>query len=112
MRKLLVLFVLAVTFQSAHASLEIYDSATGKYLGNLNANQYDPNSISNPYGKYGSRYSPDSINNPYSQYGSRYNLDSQNNLYAVPSQDGSRYILDSINNTYTIPSIRWDNMRR
>jgi hypothetical protein len=40
----------------------------GRYLGNLNSNQYDPNSVSNPYGRYGSQYSPDSINNPYGQY--------------------------------------------
>ena len=85
MRKLLALFVLAVTFQHAHSALEIYDPATGKYLGNLNGNQYDPNSVNNPYGQYGSRYSPDSINNPYGQYGSRYSPDSPNNPYAAPS---------------------------
>ena len=44
----------------------------GQYLGNLNANRYDPNSISNPYGQYGSRYSPNSVNNPYGQYGNPY----------------------------------------
>ena len=40
----------------------------GTYLGNLNANRYDPNSIANPYGTYGSRYSPNSVNNPYGAY--------------------------------------------
>ena len=44
----------------------------GAYLGNLNANRYDPNSISNPYGQYGSPYSPNSVNNPYGTYGNRY----------------------------------------
>jgi hypothetical protein len=44
----------------------------GQYLGNLNNNRYDPNSVANPYGQYGSRYSPNSINNPYGQYGNRY----------------------------------------
>lgn len=39
--------------------------ADGKYEGNLNDNQFDPNSVSNPYGRYGSQYSPDSVNNPY-----------------------------------------------
>ena len=66
MRKLFLLFVLALTFQ-AHASPAIYDSSTGKYLGNLSSNPYDPNSVSNPYGQYGSKYSPDSINNEYGQ---------------------------------------------
>jgi hypothetical protein len=61
----------------------IIDRQTGKYLGNLSANQYDPNSVSNPYGRYGSEYSADSINNPYGQYGSRYSNDSPNNPYAT-----------------------------
>ena len=58
-------------------------SPDGKYLGNLNANSYDPNSVSNPYGRYGSQYSPDSINNPYGQYGSPYSPNSVNNPYAT-----------------------------
>ena len=59
------------------------DRQTGKYLGNLSTNQYDPNSVSNPYGQYGSQYSPDSVNNPYGQYGSQYSNDSANNPYAT-----------------------------
>ena len=58
-------------------------SPSGKYLGRLSSNQYDPDSVSNPYGRYGSRYSPDSINNPYGQYGSRYSNQSPNNPYAT-----------------------------
>lgn len=42
----------------------IYDSQ-GNYRGKLNSNRYDADSISNPYGRYGSRYSQDSLNNPY-----------------------------------------------
>jgi hypothetical protein len=57
--------------------------ACRKYLGNLNANSYDPNSVSNPYGRYGSPYSPDSINNPYGQYGSPYSPNSVTNPYAT-----------------------------
>jgi len=37
-----------------------------QYSGNVNSNSLDPNSISNPLGRYGSPLSPDSINNPYS----------------------------------------------
>ena len=55
----------------------------GQYLGKLSANPYDPDSISNPYGKYGSPYSPTSINNPYSQYGSQFSPISPNNPYAT-----------------------------
>lgn len=41
----------------------------GTYLGELSANRYAPDSVSNPYGRFGSRYSPTSVNNPYSPYG-------------------------------------------
>ncbi|MFM8982137.1 MAG: hypothetical protein ACKOLA_04380, partial [Spartobacteria bacterium] len=49
----------------------------------LSANPYDHDSVSNPYGRYGSPYSPTSINNPYSQYGSPYSPISPNNPYAT-----------------------------
>lgn len=57
-------------------------SPSGKYLGTLSSNPYDANSVSNPYGQYGSPYSSDSINNPYGQYGSPYSNQSPNNPYA------------------------------
>jgi hypothetical protein len=55
----------------------------GTYLGRLSSNPYDPQSVANPYGKYGSPYSPTSINNPYSKYGSEYSTMSPNNPYAT-----------------------------
>lgn len=61
----------------------LYDSESGKYLGRLSANPYDPDSTSNPYGRYGSPYSADSVNNPYGEYGSRYSDKSANNPYAT-----------------------------
>jgi len=60
-------------------SPKMYDSQGG-YHGNLNANPYDPNSVVNPYGRYGSPYSSDSINNPYGA-GSPYRQDSPTNPY-------------------------------
>ena len=60
-------------------SPKLYDS-DGNYRGNLNNNQFDPNSIANPYGRYGSQYSAESINNPYGA-GSQYNSDSPYNPY-------------------------------
>ena len=51
-------------------------------LGNLSANPYAPDSISNPYGA-GSIYAPNSINNPYGKYGSPYSNQSANNPYAT-----------------------------
>ena len=61
---------------------EIY-AKDGTYLGKLNSNRYDPESVSNPYGRYGSRHSPTSINNPYSVYGSRYSSQSARNPYTT-----------------------------
>ena len=52
----------------------------GEFRGNLNGNRYDPDSVSNPYGRYGSEYSSDSINNSYGA-GSKYKSDSPNNEY-------------------------------
>lgn len=81
----IVLFALAIIpsmFAFAGTPI-LVDRQTGKYLGDLSANPYAPNSTSNPYGQYGSQYSPDSINNPYGQYGSPYSIDSANNPYAT-----------------------------
>ena len=77
-----VLLLTIATLANANPPI-LVDRQTGKYLGNLSTNQYDPNSTSNPYGQYGSKYSPDSVNNPYGQYGSRYSNDSPNNPYAT-----------------------------
>lgn len=56
--------------------------ADGTYLGRLNSNRYDPKSVANPYGEYGSKYSRTSINNPYGEYGSKYSNTSARNPYA------------------------------
>ncbi len=68
-------------YGSSADSPKLYDSQ-GNFRGNVNANKYDPDSVANPYGRYGSQYSPDSINNPYGA-GSRYNQDSPNNPYGT-----------------------------
>ena len=60
-----------VDYRGDYNSPKIY-APDGQFLGNLNNNRYDPNSIANPYGQYGNRYSPNSLNNPYGQYGNPY----------------------------------------
>jgi hypothetical protein len=74
-------FGIAVTAANAQTP-QIY-APDGTYLGNLNSNQFDPNSVSNPYGRYGNPYSPDSINNPLGQYGSPFSPNSVNNPFAT-----------------------------
>lgn len=68
---------------TASAAPRLYDQETGKYLGTLSSNKFDPDSTSNEYGQYGSSYSPDSINNEYGEYGSPYSDKSPNNPYAT-----------------------------
>lgn len=79
--------ILALVLYSAASCMAqppaLINKQTGKYLGNLSTNQYDANSTSNPYGRYGSQYSADSVNNPYGQYGSQYSNDSADNPYAT-----------------------------
>ena len=77
----MIIFLFAIAVQASPPTL--VDRQTGKYLGTLSNNRYDPDSVSNPYGQYGSKYSPDSINNPYGQYGNKYSPDSPNNPYAT-----------------------------
>jgi len=55
----------------------------GTYLGNLSANRFDPNSVSNPWGQFGSPYSPTSINNKFSPWGSPYSPVSVNNPFTT-----------------------------
>lgn len=66
------------------------------YLGSLNTNRYDSNSIWNQYGTYGSRYSSTSIWNEYGTYGSEYSSYSPWNQYAstppvIVDKDGKFY---------------------
>ena len=69
-------------FSSGYNSPQIR-GADGTYLGRLNKNRFDADSISNPFGRYGSKFSPDSINNPYGKYGSPYSPYSATNPYAT-----------------------------
>ncbi len=82
--KTTILFILFLIFPlTLFANPPIIVSPDGTYLGNLSQNKYDPDSVNNPYGQYGSQYNSDSINNPYGQYGSPYSNDSVNNPYAT-----------------------------
>jgi hypothetical protein len=64
----------------------------GTYLGRLSANRHDPESVSNPHGKYGNPYSPTSIHNPFSPYGNKFSPLSPHNPYSTqaPKLSGTR----------------------
>ena len=53
-----------VDFRNSSNSPHIY-SPRGEYLGNLNNNQFDPNSVSNQFGA-GNPFRPNGVNNPFS----------------------------------------------
>ena len=53
-----------------------------EYLGDLSANEYDPNSIANQYGA-GNPYSSNSITNQFGIYGNPYSNQSATNPYAT-----------------------------
>jgi hypothetical protein len=64
-----IVLVLATAFPAAAEDWSVGGGASavtshGKYLGRFNANRFDPESIANPFGRYGASSSPDSINNP------------------------------------------------
>ena len=83
--RILLLSITIILAPVAATACEDTVSSQGTYLGKLNDNPYDPDSVSNLYGRYGSPYSPDSINNPYGKYGSPYSNTSVNNPYATKS---------------------------
>lgn len=65
---------------SPYSGAKVYNSK-GEFRGNLNGNQFDPDSVSNQFGKYGSQFSPESINNEFWE-GSEFHPDSPNNQFS------------------------------
>jgi hypothetical protein len=98
---------------AAGAPAQTQTESGGTYLGNLSANVFDPNSISNPYGRFGSSLSSQSVANPYSIYGSPFSSQGVTNPYATDTpkiygQDGTylgklssnRFDPESVSNPY------------
>jgi hypothetical protein len=81
MRRLILAAALLAATPALAQPPQIY-APDGTYLGNLSTNQFDPNSVSNPYGRYGNPYSPDSINNRFGRYGNPFSPDSVRNPFA------------------------------
>lgn len=80
---IIIITVFLVLFITITYAQDENGGSGGEYLGKYSSNPYDSDSVSNPYGQYGSQYSSQSINNPYSQYGSPYSSESANNPYAT-----------------------------
>ena len=59
----------------------LYDRE-GNYRGRLSANPYDPDSTSNPFGRYGNPFSSESVNNPFGA-GNPFRSDSPTNPFGT-----------------------------
>ena len=82
----LVTFIGFVTYAEvvrAEGTPYIVDTTTGRYLGNLSANEFDANSVNNEFGTYGNQFNPNSVNNIFGPYGSDYSNTSINNPFAT-----------------------------
>ncbi len=112
-----IFFVMLISFTLVYGQTSSTTNQKYKYLGKYSANKYDPESISNKYGRYGSKYSPESVNNPYSPYGSPYSPSSVNNPYLsgagspiLVGEDGqylgrlnsNKYDPESVSNPYGV----------
>src|SRR5574343_1476045 len=77
--------VVVVSFAlEAHAQVVVVDQSTGRVVGTLNGNKYDPYSIANQYSELSNPYSANSLNNPYGTTANPYMPGSINNPYSVP----------------------------
>ena len=103
---LLTSLILCLTSLTAQKALHIYGGQDHDiYLGCLNCNSYDNNSIWNVYGTYGSPYNSNSIWNEYGTYGSSYSQYSPFNKYAdyppvIVDKDGAFYGYFTINRSH------------
>jgi hypothetical protein len=78
------------------------------YLGCLNCNNFDKNSIWNEYGKYGSSYNSNSIWNEYGKFGNEYNAYSPWNSYSSTPP----VIVDLNGNFYGYFTVNKSNYKR
>jgi hypothetical protein len=105
MKKLLVsiLLILAYSLKSYSQTLHLYGGQNHDvYLGCLNCNSFDKNSIWNAYGNYGNSYNPKSIWNKFGTYGNDFNTYSPWNAYGsyppvVVDADGNFYGYFTVN---------------
>ena len=81
MKKLFIIFIFFSS--SLHSEILLYGRNNhDKFLGCLDCNWSDSDSICNKFGKYGSQFSDDSIFNEFGVYGNRFNSSSPWNKYS------------------------------
>ncbi|WP_047547300.1 hypothetical protein [Psychroserpens sp. Hel_I_66] len=102
-KNIFFLFTFLISIIASGQTMHLYGGSNHDvYLGCLNCNSYDSNSIWNEYGTYGSSYNTKSIWNEYGTYGSKYNTFSPWNSYSndppiVVDKDGNFYGYFTVN---------------
>ncbi|GIM59897.1 hypothetical protein [Capnocytophaga canimorsus] len=109
MKKIMYLLLLFVIGNVSAQTLHIYGGASHDvYLGCLNCDNYNLNSIWNEYGDYGNSYQYNSIWNEYGSYGSEYSDTSPWNKYA----NHPPVIVDKQGNFYGYFTVNQYNSKR
>jgi hypothetical protein len=110
---IILFFILLLSMPVFSQSLMLFGGRNHDvFLGYLNHNQYESDSIWNQYGNFGSKYNSDSIWNQYGTYGSRYSSDSPFNPYAqnppvIVDPDGNFYGYFTLNRSKNPTRIEW-----
>ena len=81
----IILTIISSCCHALHAESPVLVAPNGQFLGNVNSNRYDYNSIANPSGPYGSPLNPTSIYSPVSPYGNPYSPSYIGNSFAHPN---------------------------
>jgi hypothetical protein len=93
----IIMLIIVTSINLNAQTLQIYGGTNhDEYLGCLNCNKFDSNSIWNEYGSFGSKYNSNSIWNAYGTYGSKYNSNSpwnsfSNNPPVIVDKEGNFY---------------------
>ena len=104
MKKLIIIFILFFS-SSLHSEILLFGGNNhDEFLGCLDCNRLDSDSICNKFGTYGSLFSSDSIFNRFGTYGSRFNssspwnrFSSSNSVPVAVDRQGASYGYFTIN---------------
>ena len=110
MKKLffLVLIIVSSTGLYSQALMLYGGTSHDVFLGYLNTNKFDSDSIWNQFGDYGSKFKTDSIWNQFGTYGSKFSSESPWNQFA----SSPPVIVDSDGNFYGYMTASRTNAKR
>lgn len=89
------------------------EAGDGTFLGNLDLNQFEQDSIFNQFGTYGNKFSPSSLFNQFSTYGNQFNPLSPFNQYSTNPPKlyvNGQFVAFLTKNPIKKPSVDPDNL--